>query len=84
MKRRNSPRPSASSPVEVEVIVATEHDAEGRRLTLLNTGTEDRFIEVTSYLEPVLTTDDTDNAHPAFARMFVKTDRARRRHSRRA
>ena len=41
---------------EVECIVATEHDAEGRRVILLNTGTEDRFIEVTSYAEPVLTT----------------------------
>jgi cyclic beta-1,2-glucan synthetase len=62
----------------VECIVATEHDAEGRRLTLLNTGTEDRFIEVTSYLEPVLASDDTDNAHPAFARMFVKTEIGKR------
>ncbi|OWK23506.1 hypothetical protein AJ87_33615 [Rhizobium yanglingense] len=63
---------------ELECIVATEHDAEGRRLTLLNMGSEDRFIEVTSYLEPVITLDDTDNAHPAFARMFVKTEFGRR------
>ncbi|MFP3545079.1 glucoamylase family protein [Rhizobium sp. SIMBA_035] len=63
---------------EVECIVATEHDADGRRLTLLNMGSEDRFIEVTSYMEPVLTSDDTDNAHPAFARMFVKTDFGKR------
>ncbi|NMN71229.1 cyclic beta-1,2-glucan synthetase [Rhizobium sp. 57MFTsu3.2] len=63
---------------EVECIVATEHDAEARRLTLVNTGTEDRFIEVTSYLEPVLATDDVDNAHPAFARMFVKTEIGKR------
>ncbi|MGO8469966.1 hypothetical protein AB9F45_36395, partial [Rhizobium leguminosarum] len=59
---------------EVECIVATEHDAEARRVTLLNMGTEDRLIEVTSYLEPVITSEDTDNAHPAFARMFVKTE----------
>ncbi|WP_337267851.1 GH36-type glycosyl hydrolase domain-containing protein [Oryzifoliimicrobium ureilyticus] len=59
---------------EVECIIATEHDAEARRLTLLNMGTEDRFIEVTSYLEPVAASDDVDNAHPAFARMFVKTE----------
>ncbi|MDM9624461.1 glucoamylase family protein [Rhizobium sp. S152] len=63
---------------EVECIVATEHDAEGRRLTLVNTGNEDRFIEVTSYLEPVLASDDVDNAHPAFARMFVKTEIGKR------
>ena len=58
----------------VECIVATEHDAEGRRLTLLNGSTEDRFIEVTSYAEPVLTTDDTDSAHPLFAKMFLRTE----------
>ncbi|MGL3607503.1 GH36-type glycosyl hydrolase domain-containing protein [Rhizobium sp. G187] len=63
----------------VECIVATEHDAEGRRLTILNTGTEDRFIEVTSYLEPVLGYDDADSAHPLFSRMFVKTEFGRRR-----
>ncbi|MCV9966232.1 protein ndvB [Pararhizobium sp. BT-229] len=59
---------------EVECIVATEHDAEGRRVILLNTGTEDRFIEVTSYAEPVLTTDDTDSAHPLFSKMFLRTE----------
>ncbi|MFT2213600.1 GH36-type glycosyl hydrolase domain-containing protein [Rhizobium giardinii] len=59
---------------EVECIVATEHDAEGRRVILLNRGTEDRFIEVTSYAEPVLATDDTDNAHPLFAKMFLRTE----------
>lgn len=59
---------------EVECIVATEHDAEGRRLTLLNTGTEDRFIEVTSYMEPVISTDDADSAHPLFSKMFVRTE----------
>lgn len=62
----------------VECVVATEHDAEGRRVTLLNTGTEDRFIEVTSYMEPVLSSDDNDNAHPVFSRMFVKTELGRK------
>ncbi|MBB4144822.1 GH36-type glycosyl hydrolase domain-containing protein [Rhizobium rhizoryzae] len=62
----------------VEVIVATEHDAEGRRLTLLNQGTEDRFIEVTSYIEPVLSHEDDDNAHPVFSRMFIRTEIGRR------
>ena len=59
---------------DVECIVATEHDAEGRRVTLLNMGTEDRFIEVTSYLEPALASDDVDSGHPVFTRMFVRTE----------
>nr|WP_018013074.1 cyclic beta-(1,2)-glucan synthase [Sinorhizobium medicae] len=62
---------------EVECIVATEHDAEGRRVILLNTGTEDRFIEVTSYAEPVLAMDDADSAHPAFSKMFLYTEISR-------
>lgn len=62
----------------VECIVATEHDAEGRRVTLLNMGTEDRFIEVTSYLEPVLNGDDDDKGHPVFSRMFIHTEIGKR------
>ncbi|MBO9135556.1 protein ndvB [Rhizobium sp. B230/85] len=59
---------------DVECIIATDHDAEGRRVTLHNAGSEDRFIEVTSYLEPVIANEDVDAAHPVFARMFVKTE----------
>src|SRR5690606_5937784 len=33
-----------------------------------------REIELTSYAELVLTTPATDNAHPAFAKMFVQTE----------
>lgn len=62
----------------VECIVATEHDAEGRRVTLLNVGSEDRYIEVTSYMEPVIASEDDDNAHPLFSRMFVQTEIGRR------
>lgn len=58
----------------VETIVASDSDGEGRRIVIANTGTKDRVIEVTSYAELVLTNDDTDTAHPAFAKMFVETD----------
>ena len=62
----------------VECIVASEHDAEGRRVTLLNMGDDDRFIEITSYLEPVLAMEQDDNAHPVFSRMFVRTEIGKR------
>lgn len=58
----------------VECIVASEGDGEGRRIELINTTTKDRIIEVTSYAELVLTTSDTDSAHPVFSRMFVETE----------
>src|SRR3979411_496172 len=58
----------------VETIVASDSDGEGRRIVITNTGSKDRIIEVTSYAELVLTNDDTDTAHPAFAKMFVETE----------
>jgi cyclic beta-1,2-glucan synthetase len=59
---------------ELECIVAVESDAEARRVTLINEGREDRFIEVTSFAELVIGADDADAAHPAFSKMFVKTE----------
>ena len=59
---------------KLECLVATEADAEGRRLTITNTGSVDRHIEVTSYGEFVLSSPDSDAAHPAFSKMFVKTE----------
>lgn len=63
----------------VDVIVASDRDAEGRCLTLINTGPRDMLIEVTSYAEPVIGPEDADFAHPAFSRMFVHTEISRDR-----
>jgi cyclic beta-1,2-glucan synthetase len=59
---------------KLECLVATETDAEGRRLTIINNDTIERLIEVTSYGELVLSSADSDVAHPAFSKMFVKTE----------
>jgi cyclic beta-1,2-glucan synthetase len=59
---------------EVECIVIGEGDGEGRRVTLWNDGDANRFIEVTSFAELVLTNEANDNAHPAFSKMFVQTE----------
>ena len=59
---------------EMECLVATEADGECRRITIHNEGDRERVIEVTSYAEIVLTQDVTDSAHPAFAKMFVRTE----------
>jgi len=58
----------------MDVLVSGEDDGEVRRVTLTNTGRRAREIELTSYAEVVLTTPATDNAHPAFAKMFVQTE----------
>jgi cyclic beta-1,2-glucan synthetase len=57
-----------------EVIVAPEDDAEVRRVSVANHGTGHHELELTSYSEVVLTSADTDAAHPAFAKMFVQTE----------
>ncbi|WP_205737645.1 GH36-type glycosyl hydrolase domain-containing protein [Granulosicoccus antarcticus] len=57
----------------VEVIVASETDAQGHRITLFNDGDKERFLDVTSYSEPVLSLASADKAHPAFSKLFVRT-----------
>jgi cyclic beta-1,2-glucan synthetase len=57
-----------------EVVVAPEDDAEIRRVTLHNEGTEARTLEVTSYAEIVLGAAAADQMHPAFANLFVETE----------
>ncbi|MFC5384398.1 GH36-type glycosyl hydrolase domain-containing protein [Aquamicrobium segne] len=59
---------------EVECIVISEGHGEGRRITLHNDGSDDRYIEVTSFAELVLAPEMADNAHPAFSKMFVETE----------
>jgi cyclic beta-1,2-glucan synthetase len=54
--------------------VSGEDDGEVRRITLTNSGRGPREIELTSYSEPVLTTQAADRAHPAFAKLFVETE----------
>lgn len=59
---------------EMDVIVSGEDDGEVRRICLTNSGRRAREIELTSYAELVLATPATDNAHPAFAKMFIETE----------
>ena len=59
---------------EVECIVVSEANGEGRRIVIFNDGTSDRLIEVTSFAELVLAPEVSDSAHPAFSKMFVETE----------
>ena len=58
----------------LEVVVSSEDDAEVRRLTLANEGSEPADIAVTSYAELVMAPEAADIAHQAFAKLFVQTE----------
>ncbi len=57
-----------------EVIVSTEDNTEIRRVSIHNHSGSKRVIELTSYMEAVLTQPESDMAHPAFSKLFVKTE----------
>lgn len=59
---------------EVECLVVSEGNGEARRLTLWNESDRDRHVEVTSFAELALNFEANDVAHPAFSKMFVKTE----------
>jgi cyclic beta-1,2-glucan synthetase len=59
---------------ELEIFVSPEENAEVRRITLMNRGSSERELEVTSYAEVVLNAQNADVAHPAFSNLFVETE----------
>ncbi|TYC63977.1 glycosyl transferase [Rhodobacterales bacterium] len=58
----------------LDILVSGEADAEVRRLSITNSGRVPRELDVTSYVELTLARPASENAHPAFSRMFVQTD----------
>lgn len=58
----------------MDVLVATDDNAELRRITLHNDGDAVREVELTSYCEVVLTSAASDAAHRVFSNMFVYTE----------
>lgn len=57
-----------------EITVSPEDNVEVRRLTLTNRGDKMRELEVTSYMEVIMTSPDSDIAHPAFSNLFIRTE----------
>ena len=57
-----------------EVAVVADANAEVRRVTLNNHGDRPRTLEVTSYAEVALNPRRADQAHPAFAKLFLETE----------
>ncbi|HVF49440.1 MAG TPA: glucoamylase family protein [Pyrinomonadaceae bacterium] len=69
-------RTDAGIITHMEVIVSPEDEAEVRRVSLTNSSTRPREIELTSYAEIVLATPAADAAHPAFSNLFIETEYA--------
>lgn len=57
----------------MEVLVTPESNAEVRHLSLTNNSLLPKEIELTSYCELALSSDQLDRAHPAFSKMFIQT-----------
>jgi cyclic beta-1,2-glucan synthetase len=57
-----------------EVTVSPEDDVEVRRLSITNHGRGQVTLEVTSYFEIALSLQGADQAHRAFANLFVETE----------
>jgi cyclic beta-1,2-glucan synthetase len=74
LERASFMRVDGDMQTSLEICVSPECNAEVRRLTLTNTGSEARIIEVTTFLEVVLAPPIADDAHPAFSKLFVETE----------
>ncbi len=59
---------------ELEVFISPEDNAEIRRLKLTNNSPNVRVVEVTTYSEVVLNSQNADIAHPIFSNLFVQTE----------
>ena len=57
-----------------EITVSPEDNAEVRRVSLTNHSSHLRTVEVTSYFEAVLSPAGEDASHPAFSKLFVRTE----------
>jgi len=59
---------------ETEIIVCPEDDTEARRVTLINRSEKSISLEITSYAELSMVPHGADVMHPAFHKLFVRTE----------
>ncbi|MFR2533778.1 MAG: GH36-type glycosyl hydrolase domain-containing protein [Clostridia bacterium] len=58
----------------MKVTIASDKPVEIRQIEIKNTGMEEETIEITSVLEPILSTRRQDEAHPAFNSLFLTSE----------
>ncbi|NFS65695.1 glycosyl transferase, partial [Clostridium botulinum] len=59
---------------QMEVVVSPDEHFEVRKITLNNLSDKGRSLEITSYMEVILTTFSADAVHPTFSNLFVQTE----------
>ena len=57
---------------KTKVLLVPNENIEIRNLSLKNDGPLEEMLEVSSYLEPILSTKQQEEAHPAFNNLFLK------------
>src|SRR5215210_5629728 len=67
-------RRDGDTETRLAVCVAPDRDAEIRLVTVVNHGARQREFELTSYAEVCLNHRRADQAHPAFAKLFLETE----------
>jgi cellobiose phosphorylase len=67
-------RRDGDTETRLAICVAPDCDAEVRVVTVANHGGRPRELELTSYAEVCLNPRRADEAHPAFAKLFVETE----------
>ena len=57
---------------KIKTIIAPNDNVEIRNIKILNNGVNEEMLEISSVLEPVLSTENQDYAHKAFNNLFLK------------
>lgn len=57
-----------------EVSISAESDVEIRKIRLKNLSSEEKILEITSYLEVTLQSFEGDAVHPSFSNLFISTE----------
>ena len=58
--------------IKIRTIVSPNENVEIRNIKISNIGDQDEILEISSILEPVLSTENQDYAHKAFNNLFLK------------
>ena len=59
---------------KTEIIVTKEHNAEIRRITFKNHSDDDKYLELTTYTEPIIEENIDDITHRTFRNLFVSSE----------